>query len=324
MPSRELDFFNKYIDAIKSWGTDELEQFARQEIPDAVIGTRRKDLLRGDVYLLWANWFIDAVCDPARLAKEDTRRAHIFALVAEFVRSRFADLSEHELGQLTRSLSNEIWARVEDCRSRSSRGRVEYLDRLTLLTKAGKPARCWICGYAFPDEIVKRFLGNEEPRASGSEFIDIFKPSGLRSADKAIEIDHVNAFSHGGGDELDNLRLACGWCNRNKGNLRSIYDVSGKCSELKRPLMGLWFLPRSFWVIRTLAAVRRCEVGNCDATVENSELTVETVNPSGLPTPTNLRCVCSQHHFLGHQRMVDRSLFLGSLNGDIAGFNERF
>jgi hypothetical protein len=54
-------------------------------------------------------------------------------------------------------------------------------------------------------------------------------------------IDHIRARQHGGGDELDNLALACGYCNRHKGpNIASVDPASGQIARLFDPRSDRW------------------------------------------------------------------------------------
>jgi hypothetical protein len=54
-------------------------------------------------------------------------------------------------------------------------------------------------------------------------------------------IDHVIACQHGGDDALDNLVLACGFCNRHKGpNIAGIDPETGRLTRLFHPLQDDW------------------------------------------------------------------------------------
>jgi len=55
------------------------------------------------------------------------------------------------------------------------------------------------------------------------------------------EPDHIIAEKHGGSTTLENLALACGVCNRNKGSdLASIDPTTGKVTPLFNPRKHQW------------------------------------------------------------------------------------
>ena len=55
------------------------------------------------------------------------------------------------------------------------------------------------------------------------------------------QIEHVVAIQHGGGDEADNLALACSHCNLHKGpNLSGIDPDTGKVEPLFHPRRQRW------------------------------------------------------------------------------------
>jgi 5-methylcytosine-specific restriction endonuclease McrA len=54
-------------------------------------------------------------------------------------------------------------------------------------------------------------------------------------------VDHVIAKQHGGGDEVENLALACGFCNRHKGpNVAGIDPLTRELTRLFDPRRDLW------------------------------------------------------------------------------------
>lgn len=61
------------------------------------------------------------------------------------------------------------------------------------------------------------------------------------TAELAFHVEHVVARQHGGGDDLDNLALACDRCNLYKGpNLSAIDRVSGDVVVLYHPRRDRW------------------------------------------------------------------------------------
>lgn len=56
-----------------------------------------------------------------------------------------------------------------------------------------------------------------------------------------FHIEHIIARQHGGASDLDNLALACGYCNRHKGpNIAAIDPVSGSMVPLFHPRRDRW------------------------------------------------------------------------------------
>lgn len=125
--------------------------------------------------------------------------------------------------------------------------------------------------------------------------------------DFAIEVDHVVPFSRGGEDK-DNLELACGWCNRSKSANMSIYEVEGQPRSAGPNVLGFGSLPQPFWIVRLLALIRTCEhPDGCDRSVENAEMTVVPIRAGGALNPTNLRVTCYDHDPLGSNRLLPPS-----------------
>lgn len=57
----------------------------------------------------------------------------------------------------------------------------------------------------------------------------------------SFQVEHIIARQHGGGDDLDNLALACNRCNLHKGpNLAGVDPVSGKIVALYHPRRQRW------------------------------------------------------------------------------------
>ena len=56
-----------------------------------------------------------------------------------------------------------------------------------------------------------------------------------------LHVEHVTPKAHGGGDELDNLALACIDCNLHKGpNLTGVDPETGQTTVLFHPRKGRW------------------------------------------------------------------------------------
>src|SRR5881396_1048547 len=72
-------------------------------------------------------------------------------------------------------------------------------------------------------------------------------------AEVPFHVDHIIARQHGGPSELDNLALACCFCNRYKGpNLSGVDAESGQIVRLFHPREHVW--TEHFSTRRTIAS----------------------------------------------------------------------
>jgi hypothetical protein len=56
-----------------------------------------------------------------------------------------------------------------------------------------------------------------------------------------FQVEHIIAKQHGGSDEIGNLALACGRCNRHKGaNIAGIDPLTGSMTRLFNPRCDRW------------------------------------------------------------------------------------
>jgi hypothetical protein len=87
----------------------------------------------------------------------------------------------------------------------------------------------------------------------------------------ALHVEHVLPRKHGGGDDLDNLALACIDCNLHKGSNVAGYDPETRqLTELFHPRRQLW---HEHFERRGPAIVGRTPVGR--ATIEVLQLNAE-------------------------------------------------
>ncbi len=291
--------------ATNLWTSSGLRSIASLQTANELFGTR-ESLLRADVHILWARWFLEAICDPQRYVHDYPGYAFLVSEVLPEIEKLFpmSPLDER------RKMGTRI-ARLIDLEVRRRQDiRRTFLDRdlrLRVWDETGPEQRCWICGHLFDLQAANEFLGEDElAERSLPLFIDFLRPTGLKARDLRIEIDHVVPVS-AGGLELDNLRLACGWCNRFKSDYTSLYDVSGECKILRHPKTGAFAAPRPLWIVRILAIRRRCEwEGGCKATVEDTELTVAPIHRAGALNPVNLQVTCLEHDPIGPDRLLNR------------------
>ncbi|ERT06797.1 HNH endonuclease family protein [Lyngbya aestuarii BL J] len=289
------------------WDIETLSRISNQRVPDFIL-SGRSSLLRADIHILWTQWFIESICNPELFIYSSSEYAYIVKAVQQRMPYVFSGISENEQNQLARYIARLV---NEEVQRRKTRKRASAsLDiRKELWDIYGPQPRCWICGYKFTKWAEDKFLGystNMEPPLP--QFIDYMTLHGLTKRDISIEIDHAVPLSRGGSEE-DNLRLACGWCNKYKSNRISLYDVIGQQSMIDHPKLGRQSIPHPFWVIRLLSVRRSCEYEKgCDKIVENSKLTVVYKHPKGAMNPTNLRVICLDHDPIGSDRFVSRQV----------------
>lgn len=301
-------FVDASLRPTRTWMAEDVERTARWAPPEGLFGPRRGNLLRGDIHTQWSLWFVESLADPARYIEKEKTYAHVVVDVLNAVQRQYPGATRPEQTELAEFIADLVWSRttfLRTARARKVRSREERLD---LLTTAGSPPRCWICGHAFSEAECEAFLGEAIMR-NAQPFVDVLRPSGLRDIDHVIQIEHIAPWSRGGEDDAANLALACSWCNRHKAANRSTYDVQGSSVLAGPNKFGLGTLPRHFWTVRLLAIQGRCEdPSGCSAATTNSELTVQPINPLGAMVPSNLRVVCPSHHWLGHERLQTRAV----------------
>jgi 5-methylcytosine-specific restriction endonuclease McrA len=290
------------------WQLHSLKAVANHLIPEVVTG-KQSSLLRADMTTLWTQWFLESICDPEKFVDRYPCYAHIVHAVdteAPFIFSTIDINKRAELViKISRLINNEV-------RRRQHRKRTPFDLRIKeyLWDVYSSEHRCWMCGYQFSKWAVDKFLERSiSAELRIPQFIDYLKPHGLSKRDFQIEIDHVFPFAEGGNEDIENLRLACGWCNTHKASRLSIYDVAAQPLIASHPQQGKVSLPHPFWVIRLLALRRQCEHGSgCDKTLENSSLTITPRHPEGSMNPTNLQVTCTQHDPIGSARLVSRTI----------------
>lgn len=298
---------------LDGWDNGELRALGGLDVPDAALGSHRF-LLRADIAERWGRWFAQSLADPVRYAAPGTTKVRVRADVSRSVRSWLGVYSGKELDEVIRVATDAVWELVTRVRATGrSRRALGKEDRLLLLGLAGSPPRCWICGGTFADAAIENYLDRVDAKMALPGLVDILKPRGLVRRDLLIEVDHVVPHSKGGG-EVENLRLACGWCNRHKSSHESIYDIPAEYDmrrrggEGTRQFKGV-SVPRPFWTVRLLGVIGMCEHREgCTRTADECELTVCPVSTSGAMNPANLRVTCWEHDPYGEQRLQSNAV----------------
>ncbi|MFO7597059.1 MAG: hypothetical protein R6W92_12050, partial [Desulfocurvibacter africanus] len=182
--------------------------------------------------------------------------------------------------------------------------------RQSLIDAVGAEPRCYLCGYKFEEEAVKHFLEGKEYNRKPKSFVDYLRPHGLDPRDFRVELDHVFPFSLGGRNG-ENLRIACGWCNRFKSNKISLFESSSYHKSIDHPYIGRTSIPKPFWSIRLIATRGRCEhMDGCNKTIKNAHLTIAPLHTKGAMLPTNIVICCSDHDPLPLKTRMIHSRFL--------------
>jgi 5-methylcytosine-specific restriction endonuclease McrA len=283
-------------DPASVWRREDLRALAGRVIPDAIFD-RNEAVLKADAHVLWLRWFLEGVCNPLRYVDDETKTivdVHLDTL--DRVNRLYPGAPQPERLQLAQQISRHVMSEVER-RRRLARTYATTAQRRELVdNEDGKP-RCWMCGYLFSTVAVDRFLRKSKVELDLPKFVDIFRPRGLIKRDIGIEVEHIVPVAGGGGG-MDNLALACGWCNASKGARTSIYDARARSPRAPFSLGGdqLHELPQPFWSVRLMAFRRTCEhLDGCTASVDNAELFLSPSDPRGSLNPSNLRVVCAAH-----------------------------
>jgi hypothetical protein len=289
-----------------TWDEAAMRTLAARSVPSALAGSASW-LVMGDAHALWSRWFLEALADPRRYVESDLKYPHLFKQVRDSVSQLSSGMPVDEQRALSRTLADLLWREVERLAA-AERVRADRELRLLLFDLY---ARCWICGGAFPDWARARFLREDSDlEPVGLPFVDFLRPRGVNAIDLRVEVEHVMPHALGGAEDLSNLRLACGWCNRAKGKRTVLYDAEGAPRAFNHPLLGLLSVPQPFWVVRLLAMRQRCEFpGGCQARSDSDELTVVPRNIGGAPNPANLMVICASHDPLRDVRLLAARYF---------------
>lgn len=299
----EATYVDRALDESALWDGEALASLAFLHIPDAILG-RRRTLIQADAGRLWAQWFIEGLADPRRYIEGTISYLRIFAEVLEAVDQRFPTYTAIERRKLASSASTALMCVAEMRVRRKSRQPISRSQKSFLIEVAGGTPRCWICGSPFGPLAIDNFVFAERKPIPRPAFIDLLKPRGLADGDLNIQVDHIVPFGRGGEDDIANLALACGWCNRSKSAWMSIYDVEGSPRSAGSNPFGLRSLPQPFWVVRQLGIGGHCEHSEgCDRSPLNSPMTIAPLRRSGALNPINLRVTCLDHDPLREIRL---------------------
>nr|WP_082994142.1 HNH endonuclease signature motif containing protein [Mycobacterium gordonae] len=271
-------------------------------------GAHNEQLIHADLALNDALWRLLSLVDPFRI---DEPRRYRYATIFSKVRKKIAGeyaLPVDEADELAKPIASFLCDYSFHLKRRS-RHPIDKATRAELLDLVD-PARCWYCGAEFGASSVDAFLTAKPFVSELPRYLDFVTQRGRIPRDFQIEVDHVVPVVAGGRSDIDNLRLACGWCNASKRDHQSLYDAQSRPSIYVHPRAGEWLLPAKFWVIRVIGTRRRCEWPNgCQVTPESGRLFVAPQTIDGSMTPGNLGCYCREHDPIGDVRWVPNDAF---------------
>lgn len=302
-------YINQVIPSIsESWDTNALANLAVLNPPKDVFPNNNV-ICKSDMSFVWLSWFVESVYDY-NLAKEDITYPAVFSYVRRgLIHSGFNENSAN-FTDVSKSVSRLIYEYIGKVKGRK-RKPPKHSTKEALLEKFDRGPFCWICGYRFTSEAIDKYLGKPSNIELPSTF-DYFSARGLKERDLSIEVEHKQPFSTGGADidDLQNIDLSCGFCNKHKWKFLSIYDANRGLRSFSHPRMGLVSIPQPYWIIRILALANSCSEAGCTVKKAKQQLFVDLVNPLGSASPTNMKVVCRKHlNNLGY-RFVDRTTFI--------------
>lgn len=251
-----------------------------------------------DLGFLRHEWVVEGIIDLAPFFEDETLHfGYFYASVKQGLLNAFPSAPHDEIEDGAALFAKPAW-RLISARRAASRERFSRPLRHEVWLNAQPEARCHLCGFHFDEPARERFLGRA-PATSRSVplLVDLARPRGLQDSDREIAIDHVNPVAAGGATEIDNLRLACGWCNAHKGDLWHLFNSPRQRRRRIRHPAGNWLsVPAPFWVVRLVRFRGRCEhAQSCQARLNTHELFVAPSGAAGALNPLNARVYCEDH-----------------------------
>lgn len=307
-----IDTFTKFIQDFpcspeSRWSYQDLSEIAKTDFQETLYRDK-KLLLKADQLSLWTRWFLEGLASPQMFLEETKTEFHIYSVVLNAIKGIYPEEDMIAKKNLADAISKHLYAEVERLRIITKRDTANAEKKRQLLGKSSPP-RCYLCGYSFTKDSIDQFLKVKGRNAIQlPNLVDIYRPRGIHERDLKIEIEHVVPVAAGGSGS-DNLRLACGWCNKYKGAKLSIYEAYSTPSKVKYTMNGISLseLPEPFWSIRLLAIQSRCQhPDGCENSTLTSEIFIAHRDLNGSPNPTNIRFYCEEHDPLASQRLISR------------------
>lgn len=276
-------------------------ELSQQNVPD-LINSDRGDIHSTDYRLLLYSWFIESVCDIEKIDCKTTK-ARIWSWVQEGLTALTYQEVQTSLVQL---ITEEIYNQFS-VNSKRNRGRWSIGIKDSLIAKYSRPC-CWICKREFTEAAISNFTTRGKKIVlAPSPSLDYMFPRGLNSQDLRIEVEHVIPFSRATNnpDDLDNLELACGWCNNAKSNHMSIYTTSRNGKYYHHPSLGLRSIPNRYWIVKLFMLHEKCEVCKKVPKIDKNKLRFTLKNKKGVANINNLKVVCGICDDMRGDRLVN-------------------
>lgn len=259
-------------------------------------------LLEADSQMLRIRWFIESVV-PQDVAESNlaTTTAKVLEASLRTVQRHFPHLGQADQRQLTRSFCAIAQGLI--AQERAKRESTSRATKRQLIAISAKPS-CYLCNAAFGDAQIAAFLGEAEHVDVPEPFVDFIYPRGARASDKRISVEHIRPLNDGGSNSLENLALACNYCNGMKNDALTIFDRGRYPQMIEHPDLGAVFRPNPFWVLRLLALRKRCHV--CGTSSQEARLLPSAEPGIRFFNPANLQVVCEDHDDMRAFRLVPR------------------
>ncbi|ENP8323283.1 HNH endonuclease signature motif containing protein [Vibrio vulnificus] len=284
------------------WDSDKICSAAIANEPESVLGSNIS-ILKADRSIIALSWFIESVYDY-NLADDSVTYAQVFNQVRRGLSNLGFDSDHKDYLYIASRITRLCFSYICNSSNRKRKAVTKSL-KLDLLEDCDNKPKCWICGHKFCDESINKFLG-EPYKIKLPTLIDMYFPSGLSERDYVIEVEHKKPFSTGGADldDINNIALSCGFCNRHKWKFISLYDVNRSLRGYLHPRLGLVSIPQPYWAIRLLALSEKCNEPGCTVKKSHAKLYIDVKNPLGSMSPTNMQVVCRRHRKRPGDRMV--------------------
>lgn len=273
--------------------------------------SRNDWLLAGDARLLQLRWFIEGMI-PSDINPRDEvhAAAQLYKAGLETVTRLFPVLGKAERYDLAARISH--LARQLIKRETSNRDPIPLATRRRLLLMVGEPPKCYLCGARFTEREVAHFLKESNTEPIADVYVDFLFPRGAQGKDRRIAVEHVRPLSDGGTSEVQNLQIACQFCNTLKSDALTVYARGHYGRAFQHPTIGLIHPPNPFWVVRILALDGKCY--ECGITSAEAPLRVAPDMQRVIPryiNPLGLRVACEEHDPISEEHRYVNKAVLG-------------
>lgn len=315
MPSGLTEILKSAKGALLSpWNQDSLAELAHTNMPDLPV--RSAWLLEADVRAVWLRWVIEGTVP---IGSSSRNAASLVAALLGSAEAMLGDvaplLNIPERGTAARLMAEIAYAWI----TAQGKKRIALTtnERRLVLLDAGDPAKCWICGEPFSTLALSRFLGESLDPFTESPYVDCFYPRGMRAGDFECQVEHVMPVAAGGTNLPENLRLACGYCNRVKHESLDIYARSSGYVSINHPSLGPLELPNPYWVCRIMAVDGQCSV--CGSSSRECVLRAASSRRARYINPSNLQLYCGEHDPISTERWIPARLFQKGVKTSVSG-----